>query len=55
MLEIEQQKNEFTNFATAQEAGKITLLQELAEPVEYLSPDRSNRSTPPSNTDFDDQ
>lgn len=35
--------------------GRVTLLQELAEPVEFLSIDRSNRSTPPANTDFDDQ
>lgn len=40
---------------SAETVGRVTLLQELAEPVEFMSPDRSNRSTPPMNTDFDDQ
>ena len=41
--------------ASQGELGKITILEALAEPVEFISPNRSNASTPPRNTDFDDQ
>jgi hypothetical protein len=40
---------------TAAGVGRVTLLEVLAEDTKYISPNRSNRSTPPSNVDPDDQ
>ncbi len=36
-------------------AGRMTLLEALAEQTNYISPNMSNRSTPPMNVDPDDQ
>lgn len=44
-----------TQKALEGEDGMLTLLDIFADDLVPISPNMSNRSTPPANTDFDDQ